>query len=94
MSDIYSDEETTKHAKTSNGNYGEYLYIKGKIQNELKREKIAKYKYNLNLALRALCKSKPKINKYKRNLSLGVINKNFAQKKEETDNGRDRKSVV
>ena len=88
MSDIYSDEETTKHAKTSNGNYGEYLYIKGKIQNELKREKIAKYKYNLNLALRALCKSKPKINKYKRNLSLGVINKNFAQKKEETDNGR------
>lgn len=89
LSDVCSDEESnskTKYtaAKTANGNYGEYLYIKGKIQNEIKREKIAKYKYNLNLALRALCKSKPKINKYKRNLSLGMISKNIAQ----IDNGK------
>ena len=55
---------------------------------EIKREKIAKYKYNLNMALRALCKSKPKINKYKRNLSLGIINKNYNIKKEEIDNGK------
>ena len=101
MSDILIDEEINspkmngnnkgyKNCNTTNGNYGEYLYLKGKIQNEIKREKIAKYKYNLNMALRALCKSKPKINKYKRNLSLGIINKNYNIKKEEIDNGKSK----
>lgn len=102
MNDVLIDEDNN-HQKlngnnkgyknyntTTNGNYGEYLYLKGKIQNEIKREKIAKYKYNLNMALRALCKSKPKINKYKRNLSLGVITKNFNIKKAEIDNGKSK----
>ena len=61
---IVTHINTNPNNNKSEMNYGEYLYIKGEIAKEKKRDKMVKYKQQQMQALRKICKFKPQINQY------------------------------
>ena len=59
---ILTHINTNPNNNKSEMNYGEYLYMKGEIAKEMKRDKMIKYKQQQMQALRKICKFKPQIN--------------------------------
>ena len=61
---IVTHLNTNPSNNKSEMNYGEYLYIKGEIAKEMKRDRVIKYKQQQMQALRKICKFKPQITEY------------------------------
>ena len=59
---ILTQINTNPNNNKSEMNYGEYLYMRGEIAKEMKRDKMIKYKQQQMQALRKVCKFKPQIN--------------------------------
>ena len=96
---ILTHINTNPNNNKSEMNYGEYLYMKGEIAKEMKRDKMIKYKQQQMQALRKICKFKPQINEnirinniIKLNDIINNVKKNRCNKLTQTE-GNKKKPV-